>query len=403
VSLPTLTVEMDLSSLINGARLDDTASAQLDTAVLEYVTPTYPEDITAYVRRWDTERGASRELERVEAGTAAVQLDNRDGRFTPFLATSPYFPNIKPMRRVRVLATWSAVTYPVFMGFVEGWPITFPGDLDTLTTLRLVDGFKALSLVAVSGAFPQQGSGDRIAAILAAAGWPSTETDLDIGVVTVPAVTLDNVSALEHIQQIAHAEGGRFFMGRDGKAVFRNRTAQVNPDLSARTWADDGSGMSYRDATIVYDDSLILNDIRLTRPGGVEQVAADTASQSEYGIRSKAESDIQLVTDGDVASLGDELLIRYAQPAQRLERLVDNAMQHGLWDRVLDRELNDLALVIESRTATAQVSTIEGLAHSSDGQEWTVTLALSPSVIVQAGVLDDATYGLLDSTAILAR
>jgi hypothetical protein len=404
VSVPAVLVELDTGGLLNGARLDDPTSAQLDTAVLEYSTPTYVNDISAYVRGGDTDRGAQRELQQVQAGTGSLVLDNQDGRFTPFLSSSPYYPNILPMRRIRIQAVWNAVTYPVFQGFVESWPVSFPEDVDQVTTVQLVDGFKLLSLANVSGSFPQQSSGARIADVLSAVSWPSPETDLDTGVVDVPSVTLDNASALEHIQQIEHAEGGRFFMSKDGKATFRDRTAQANPDFSDRTWADDGSGMPYRTVVPICDDDLILNDVHMTRTGGTEQISTDVTSQNTYGIRSSSETGIQLTTDADVLALADLMVERYKDPVQRLESLVDNAMAHGLWDQVLSRELNDIALAKESRTQTSQVSTIEGISHSleRDGS-WTVTLALSPTVVVQAGILDDATYGLLDSTAILAR
>jgi len=309
---------------------------------------------------------------------------------------------ILPMRRIRIQAVWDNNTYPVYYGFIESLPVMF-NDTDTTTQVSLVDGFKVLSLAFVSGDFPEQASGARVAAILDAIGWLAAETDIDVGVTTVPTITLSNVSALEHIQQIEHAEAGRFFIGRDGKAVFRDRTAQVNPDLTDRTWADDGTGMSYRDIVIVCDDELILNDVHLTRDGGEEQVASDLVSQNQYGIRSSAETGIQLSDDVQVADRADVTLLRYSQPIQRLAQLIDNAMQHERWDRVLARELNDYALAIETRTATAQVSTIEGISHSWPASEWWVTLDMSPTVIEQAGILDDATYGLLDSTAILAR
>lgn len=408
--LPLLLVEMDTGGWIIGPKLDDPVSAALDTAVLGPVAPTFDEVLhndvdIKFVRSVDTDRGAQRELQRIEAGLASLTLDNRDGRFTPFNAASPYYPNVLPMRRIRIRATWSATTYPIYYGFVEGWPVTFrsPNSADVVVQVRLVDGFKVLSLAFVSGEFPEQGSGVRVAAILEAAGWPTAESDIDPGVVTVPAITLENVSALGHIQEIEHAEGGRFFIGRDGKAVFRDRTAQANPDFSERTWADDGTGMSYRDVTIVCDDDLILNDIHLTGVGGTEQIAEDLTSQAEYGIRSRVETDIQLSSDAQVADLAEVTRVRYSQPVQRLERLVDNAMKHLLWERVLPRELNDYALAIESTTDTAQVSTIEGIAHAVVPGEWTVTLDMSPTVVEVAGILDDATYGLLDSTAILAR
>jgi hypothetical protein len=402
MSVPTLTVEMDLGGFIGGgAMLDDAATAQLDSAVLGPTAPTFDEDITGFVREASTHRGAARELERVEAGTASITLDNLDGRFTPFDVGSPYYPNVLPMRRIRIIGTWSAVEYPVFVGFVESWPITFPGDVDMETRVSLVDGMKMLSVANVSGSFSQQGSGARIEAILDAVNWPDAERDIDVGTATVPAITLTNVSALEHIQQVTHAEGGRFFIGKDGQAVFR-QDVETNPSLSTRTWADDGTGMSYRDIAPVCSDDLILNDVHLTRTGGTEQVAVDTVSQTQFGIHSSSETDIQLVTDGAVLDRAELQIRRYAQPVLRLESLVDNAMQHGLWDRVLVRDINDIVLVVESRTETSQVSSLEGISHDigRDGS-WTVTLAVAPSTLVVAGILDDSTYGLLDSTAIL--
>jgi hypothetical protein len=402
MTTPTLLVEFETGSLTQGAQLDNDENAQLDSAVLGPLVADFETDITEFVRGASTGRGAQRELERIEAGTATVILDNRDGRFTPFYVSGAYYPNILPMRRMRITGTWSAVDYPVFTGFVESWPVVFPGDLDTEVTVSLVDGFTMLARAFVSGEFAEQGSGARIDAILDAVMWPETERDIDVGVATVPAVTLDNDPALEHIQEIAHAEGGRFFIGKDGKAVFRE-DVEVNPDLSTRRWADDGSGMSYRDISIVCNDDLILNDVHMTRMGGAEQTAVDLQSQADFGIRSSSDLDIQLSSDGAVLTRAETQVQRYANPVLRLESIVDNAMQHDFWDRVLTRDLTDIVVVVESRTDTEQTSSIEGISHEigRDGT-WTVTLAVAPGLVVQAGILDDATYGLLDSTAILA-
>jgi hypothetical protein len=305
------------------------------------------------------------------------------------------------MRRIRISGTWDPTTYRVFTAFVESWPVAFPGDKDMEVRVTLVDGMKMLAVANVSGSFSQQGSGARVGAILDAVSWPTAERDIDVGTATVPAITLANIAALEHIQQVAHAEGGRFFIGKDGQAVFR-QDVETNPDISTRTWADDGTGMSYRDIALAFDDSLILNDVHLTRTGGTEQVATDSSSQTQYGIHSSSEIDIKLATDAAVLARAQEQVLRYAQPILRLEGLVDNAMKHSLWERVLVRDINDIVKVIESRTATSQISSIEGITHDigRDGS-WTVTLAVAPSTLIVAGILDDPTYGLLNSTAIL--
>ncbi len=399
---PALTVELDLGGYISGAALDDATTALLDSAILGPVAPTFPENITAFVREASTHRGASRELERVEAGIGSITLDNRDGRFTPLKSSSPYYPHILPMRRIRITGTWLATPYRVFTGFVENWPVSFPNDKDTETRISLVDGMKMLAVANIFGSFVQQGSGARITAVLDAVNWPVAERDIDVGTATVPAITLPSTKALEHIQQVADAEGGRFFIGTDGRAVFRE-AVETNPNLTDRTWADDGTGMSYRDVALVMNDDLILNDVHLTRTGGTEQVAADTGSQDQFGIHSSSETDIQLAADAAVLARAKLQVQRYANPVLRLERLIDNAMHHNLWERVLTRDINDVVLVIESRTATSQVSSIEGIDHEigRDGS-WTITLSVAPSILVTAGILDDSTFGLLDSTAILA-
>jgi hypothetical protein len=104
VTIPAVIVEFDRSAVLNGARLDDPITAALDSAVLEYIAPTFAEDISEFVREVSVQRGTQRELQKVEAGTATVVLDNRDGRFTPFDVSSPYYPDVLPMRRMRIFA-----------------------------------------------------------------------------------------------------------------------------------------------------------------------------------------------------------------------------------------------------------------------------------------------------------
>jgi hypothetical protein len=62
-------------------------------------------DVTDYVKSFNTDRGRDYELDQVQAGKASIVLDNADGRFTPGLASSPYFPNVIPRRRIRIRTT----------------------------------------------------------------------------------------------------------------------------------------------------------------------------------------------------------------------------------------------------------------------------------------------------------
>jgi hypothetical protein len=408
--IPTLRVELDRDNLIEfGFVLDDPVKSKLDSGnTLDRVSAiSWDEDITAYVRAGATDRGGQRELERTaEAGTGHLVLNNRDGRFTPFKVTSPYYPDIKPLRRMRIRAEWDGVTYPIFQAFVESWPITFPEQKDNIVTVQLVDGFELLANdgAVVSGDFPQQQTGERVEAVLLAAGFAPSEMSIETGVSTVAAVTLENANVLGHIQSMTKVERGRFFVDRTGIFTFQERGSTGQPDMSTRSWADDGTGMSYRDITPVFDKSLILNDVHLTREGGTEQVVQDTSSYQQYNWRSKVETGLPLSDDAQVLDLAQSYVDRYHEPQLRIEGLVDNAMKHRLWDRVLNRELGDLVSVSETQTGVVQFSVVEGIAHDFDFRQgsWTVTFRVSPTAVENYARLDDPAFRL-DDNFILGR
>ena len=81
------------------------------------------EDVSAYLLRdraiSGTEIGRSDEFASARKSSITLRLDNRDGRFSPKKASSPYFDNFHPQIAVLVEVAWNAVTYPYFVGLVE--------------------------------------------------------------------------------------------------------------------------------------------------------------------------------------------------------------------------------------------------------------------------------------------
>jgi hypothetical protein len=109
-------------------------------------TPTWT-DITQYVlvkdgivHTW----GRTDEFGDVQPSTISVTLNNRDGRFTRFLSSSPYYPNVRNGKRIRVSATRSAVTYRRFDGHVNEWPTEWVSGRATYAEARITatDRFK---------------------------------------------------------------------------------------------------------------------------------------------------------------------------------------------------------------------------------------------------------------------
>lgn len=105
-------------------------------------------DITAYVEGRSggrTYRGRSGENEDVQPGTLSLVLDNSDGRFTAGLTSSPYYPNVTINRRIRVSAVHDTVTYRLFDGHVDKWPVGWEGGVRPLVTVTATDRFKLLA------------------------------------------------------------------------------------------------------------------------------------------------------------------------------------------------------------------------------------------------------------------
>lgn len=67
-------------------------------------------DVTEGLRSGRIHRGKSHELDRQQAGTFVFTWRNRDDRWNKWNTSSPYYPNLKPMLRMRCKAQWNLLT-----------------------------------------------------------------------------------------------------------------------------------------------------------------------------------------------------------------------------------------------------------------------------------------------------
>lgn len=120
-----------------------TVEVAFATAPLATV-PTWT-DVSDYVRDIRIDRGRSDEFSQFGPGTASVTFSNRDRRFDPTFAAGPYFGNLLPMKKIRIRATYSAVTYDRYVGFVQGWPQDYEFTFDSTVTVNCVDASRFLA------------------------------------------------------------------------------------------------------------------------------------------------------------------------------------------------------------------------------------------------------------------
>lgn len=189
-------------------------------------------------------RGRQFELDKIQAGTLTLVLDNRDRRFDPDNAASPYAPNVIPTKRINVRATFNSITYDLYTGYIESW---VPEDAEignvalNLVHVTAVDLLKALNFTTASQLELSNNSAAQIISdVLNTIGWPaadrvsgSTATSTQI-----PAQTWGPAPALTTIQTLATADGGSFFAEDDGKTAYHDRYWGVRNGTSQALFGD---------------------------------------------------------------------------------------------------------------------------------------------------------------------
>jgi hypothetical protein len=107
-------------------------------------TVVWTEVPSAKVKATTLKWGAQHELARVEPSRAMVALDNVDGDFEALNTASPYYPNLRPLNRLRIVDTWAGVDYIRFTGYVTDWPRSWTGINQSIVQLEAYDALGAV-------------------------------------------------------------------------------------------------------------------------------------------------------------------------------------------------------------------------------------------------------------------
>jgi hypothetical protein len=336
--VPNAKVELGLSQAFT---LDDPVAGVIGNDEFVLSGETFVE-ITDRVRALSITRGKNRDLDRFDAGSLAVELNNFDRAFDPLFAGSPFAGNIVPRRNVRV----SVDDVPQYTGKVQDWNIEFePGGV-SLASLAASDAFTLLALQDLTaGTAVVQSSGLRVSAVLDmdSVRWPADQRDIDAGVSILGADEFDG-NALEYLQKVELSEQGLLFIGKDGRLVFQDRLATPTVD-DVTVFADDGSGIPFQTAELDYGIELLFNRIEVTSPSGTA-VSDSLLSQTRYGIIQQG-FDTLLEGSTQLQDFADFVAGRYAEPELRFASLRVAVDTLDTVDRatVLGLEIGDVAEV----------------------------------------------------------
>jgi hypothetical protein len=246
------------------------------------------EDVTPYLMEADWGIGFRNPFQVTsDEARCTLRLTNLDKRFSPEYSASPYYPNLKPHRGIKITNTHNGAETTMWRGWIETIEVApgTKGDRSIVivgvgaksflqaaeVSLPLLENVKADTVIAElfkAAAFPPATFSGWLAGVVGSSEAGVTTVavdaaqayDLDEGINTWSYVG-DNwdtfANAYVGIESAAEADLGRFYFDRDGKGRFINRHTLARIETIALTISDRAQGFTY-----LYGD-VIRNDVRV--------------------------------------------------------------------------------------------------------------------------------------------
>lgn len=333
------------------------------------------------------ERGRGDPLGHANPAKLSFQLDNPTGVYSPWntvdvngadLGAPVFGPDIP----VRV----ATATGPLFTGFVRTVEETDNGGESHVQ----VTATDALSFLGDANGFeqPSQGGGEkagaRLARIISTAQVPAlVDRTLATGSVALQPTTLAK-GALEEAWLTADSDAGVFYCMKDGTLRYVDPAGLEAPEFTepAASFSDTGDDLCPIQFTVRASRDTVKNVVSVAAAGGTAQTVTDTASIARHGARSTQRFD--LIHQG-----GDQWSMAVAR--SMLDRLAGADLAISPIDMVPTDDDDayaaahalDLGSRIElTRYRFGQVlhalATVDGITHSINLDQWTMTLRCSP-------------------------
>ena len=221
-------------------------------------------------------------------------------------------------------------------------------------------------------------SGVRVGRILSLVGWRTGEREIETGasVLGTAPSNVEGSSALDHLLKVEETEQGRFFIAGDGTATFFGRNHAAPSALASFT--DD----DYTDLEFDYSEANLVNDMTVTREGGLPQRVVDQDSIDAYWRSSDTMSGLLYSTDNEAKAMAEWRVGNQSVPTMRPTGLtfVPVGDLPDLFPRVLARELGDRISVTRELTGSDVTvdAVIEGIRHDFRPRWWETSWNLSP-------------------------
>jgi len=367
------------------------------------------QDITEYVDNITITRGRKQPEDAFGAGQMFVSMftEVADRVLDPFNTSSIYYntstdqPGLGPLRPIRLsregeyLFVGKVISYQqnYVLGGLTRYGVAAADDIYTLAQAVLPETTPAV-----------QTSAARLSAVLALIPYTGTTS-----ITATPTATLgdfvipEGTNVNTYVNRINQAEQGRIFVDRDGVLVMQPR---IGNTLNAPTvtYNDTGTQTKYDVLGVEFDQQAIINQATVQiEVGGTAQTASDAASIAEYFTQALAITDSLLSSDAQALALADYLLDGTPTPRFTSISTTFASLTTPQKDLLAPIDIGEVVQLTKTFTTGTPLSitqdlAVEGVDHDinvSTGHR--VTIYTSQTTVLNDLILDDITYGTLDT------
>jgi hypothetical protein len=359
-------------------------------------------DLTPNVYEITIKRGRNILRDTYEAGTAIVRVLDPDSNFNPQSVTSPYYPYLTPLRKVRISATTATTDKFLFSGYVTDYKYSYPTSQETgYVDIYCSDAFRLFqmaNITAVTDSGAGQDTGTRINKILDQVSFPASMRTIATGVNTCVADPATSRTSLDAIKNAEFSETGAYYLDGTGTAVFKNRTQVMSSLAATPIEFNQTTGIPYQNLKYAFDDKLIINTCTFTRVGGSPITVFDQTSIDKYFPHGITQDNLVAQTDALVTDIAREFISTRKDTTIRIDEMTVDLLDTSVpTDTMIGLDFFDnLKITNVQPDGSTIVKTLQ-----CQGINWSITPNKMTAVITtlepigDAFIIGSSTYGII--------
>lgn len=331
-------------------------------------------DLTPDVRQITINRGRSLQQDTYETGSCVVRVLDTTGAWNPQNTSSPYYPYLVPLRKLRVSATTGTDQHFLFSGYTTEYRYTFPvGQELGYVDIYCSDAFRLFQLAnidTVADAGAGQSTGTRMGKILDQVSFPTNMRTFATGDSNCQADPATNRTSLAALKNVEFSEQGAFYIDGSGTAVFKDRSDVISSIAATPIEFNQTTGIPYKNLVYAFDDKLIISQATVTRVGGAPQYAENTASAIKYFPHSYNVDKLVIDTDANALNIARTYVATRAETTIRIDAMTVDLLDPSVpTNTMIGLEFFDVCKITnvqENGSTIVKTLQVQGL-------NWTIT------------------------------